>query len=208
MSQVDHSEVYSTEDLIRILAEERRACIKGQRLNLTASPTGFSPVLDQFLNLDGIQKFTAYNDFRATVHDYQRSHQVSGIVWQTITIRDRTLHCPKLHDQLIALPSDLEILQSAKLVTLAFWREVTEGMDLYLSMNGGKFHQLITQVDVDRIGQRTEWTSLSQHGNGPELEVILQLGWGKPEEATYRRGFPESGSEYVHAVYPGRQPIG
>lgn len=208
MSHVNNSEVYNTEDLIRILAEERRACIRGQRLSLTASPTGFSPVLDQFLNLDGIQKFTAYNDFRATVHDYQRSRQVSGIVWQAITIRDRTLRCPKVHDQLIALPSDLEILRSAKLPTLNFWREVTAGMNLFLSMNGGKFHQLITQVDVDRTIQRTEWTSLSQHGTGPELEVILQLGWGKPEEATYRRGFPESGSEYVHAVYPGRQPIG
>jgi hypothetical protein len=34
------------------------------------------------------------------------------------------------------------------------------------------------------------------------------LGWGKPEVARYRRGFPESGSEFVHAVYPGQQPLG
>jgi len=38
------------------------------------------------------------------------------------------------------------------------------------------------------------------------LEMLLQLGWGKLEEAAYRRGWPVSGSEYVHAVKPGKLP--
>lgn len=202
------SRIYNTEDLIRILANERKACMNGQRLNLAASPTGFSPVLDQFLATDGIQKFTAYNDFRATVHQYQRDHQVSGIVWQLLTVNGRSLRYPKVDDQLIALPEDLEILRSAKASILAFWFEVTAGMDLYLSMNGGKAHQRIETVDVDRILQRTEWTSLCKQGSADLLEIILQLGWGNPAEAIYRRGFPDSGSEYVHAVYPGHQPLG
>jgi hypothetical protein len=75
-------------------------------------------------------------------------------------------------------------------------------------MNGGKVHQSVERIDIDRILQRTEWASLTQQGKFEGLEIILQLGWGKPEEALYRRGFPESGSEYVHAVQPGRVPIG
>lgn len=44
--------------------------------------------------------------------------------------------------------------------------------------------------------------------NSSFLEMILQLGWGKPEEAYYKRGRPGSGSEYIHAVNPGNRPIG
>jgi hypothetical protein len=202
------SAVYSTEDLIKILAEERRACMNGQRLNLNASPSGFSPFIDQFLQTDGIQKFTAYNDFRAAVHQYQREHQVSGIIWQTLTLKGRTLCFPRVDDQLIGLPEDLITLRAAKDSILTFWSEVTRGMDLYLSLNGGKLHQPITVSDVDRMVQRSEWASLCQLGKDDSLELILQLGWGKPEQASYRQGWPDSGSEYVHAVIAGGYPIG
>jgi len=40
------------------------------------------------------------------------------------------------------------------------------------------------------------------------LELILQLGWGQPQEATYKRGRPLAGSEFIHAVNPGCYPIG
>ncbi len=198
---------YSTEDLIQILAQERQACMNGQRLTLAVSPSG-SPFLDKFLQTEGYQKFTAYSDFRASVHAYQREHNVSGIVWQTQTIHGRSLRFPKIHDQLIALPHDLEVLHAAKGQVYEFWLLVTPPMALYLSLNGGKDYQEIAQVHCDRIYQRSEWASLSQQGTGNRLELILQLGWGLPEEAAYRRGFPESGSEHIHAVYPGHRPIG
>jgi hypothetical protein len=202
------AKVYTTNELIQILAEERRACINGERLCLTASPTGFSPVLDRFLKTDGIQKFTAYNNFKATVHHYQRQYQVSGIVWQTLMIGGRSLHFPRVDDQLIALASDLDILRAAKETVLSFWQAVTEGMDLYLSMQGGKFHQPIAIADGLRMMQRAEWATIYTQGREPTLEIILQLGWGQPEAAAYRRGFPESGSESIHAVQPGYMPLG
>ncbi len=201
------SQVYSTAELLNILATERRACMNGQRLSLAASPTGFNPVLDQFLRTDGIQKFTAYNDFRATIHQYQRDHQVSGIVWHTVSHQGKTLHYPKVDEHLIALPSDLEMIRAAQGSVYRFWCEWTPGMDLFLSLTGGKVHQPIRCADVQRIAQRTEWMTLCTQGSGPSLELILQMGWGKPEESAYRRGFPDSGSEYVHAVQPGSQPI-
>lgn len=198
---------YSTDELIKILADERQACMNGQRLNLAVSLSG-SPFLDKFLRPEGFQKFAAYSDFRASVHAYQREHGVSGIVWQTQTVRDHQIRFPKVDDQLIALPEDLEILKNAKAQVYQFWQEVTHGMELYLSLNAGKIHQPIVPPHVDRIMQRSEWASLSHQGSRQNLEIILQLGWGQPEEAAYRRGFPESGSEYVHAVFPGNQPIG
>jgi hypothetical protein len=201
------TKIYSTEELINILATERRACINGHRLHLTATPCGINPLIDRFLKPDGIQKFTAYDNFRQTVHGYQREHQVSGIVWQCLRLRDKTLCFPKIDDQLISLNEDLLVLRAAKSAIVNFWRSATDDMDLYLSLHGGKRYQAVSGEDVERIIQRSEWVSLCHHGKAQNLEVILQLGWGRPEMATYRRGFPESGSEYVHAVYPGHYPL-
>ena len=200
------SEVYSTEELIKILADERRACMNGERLNLAASVSG-NPIIDQFLKPDGIQKFSAYRDFKASVHRYQQQHQISGIVWRQLTISGKSLHYPAVDEQLVALSSDLEILKNAKPLILGFWWQVTLGMDLYLSIKSGKDYRQIAPDDVEAIAYKTEWANLSQHGNSTFLEIILQLGWGKPEEASYKRGWPTSGSEFIHAVNPGKHPI-
>jgi hypothetical protein len=201
------SKVYTTEELIQILRSERQACLKGERLKLEVTVSG-NPLIDQFIKSDGLQKFTAYEDFKAAIHDYQKEYQVSGIVWRKVTIKSKTLRYPEVDTQLIALPYDLEILKNAKYSLLNFWAEVTDGMDLYLSFNNSKQYQNILSSDVERIAQRTEWASLCVFENSNFLEIILQLGWGKPEEASYKRGRPHSGSEYIHAVNPGNRPIG
>ncbi|WP_445633440.1 Restriction endonuclease domain-containing protein [Nostoc sp. DSM 114161] len=201
------SKVYTTQQLIQILADERQACLKGKRLKLEVKVSG-NPVIDQFIRTEGLQKFTAYQDFKAAIHDYQRENKVSGIIWREMTVKGKYLHYPEVDTELIALTSDLEILKAAKNSILEFWYEVTTGMDLYLSFNNSKQHQQITIPDVERIAQITEWASLWKWENSNFLEIILQLGWGKPEEAYYKRGRPRSGSEYIHAVNPGNRPIG
>ncbi len=201
------SKVYSTAELIQILAQERRACLQGRRFNLAATPHTGNPVVDHFLKPDAFQKFTAYQDFKAAVHRYQWEYLVSGIVWRQVTVDGKTICFPVVHEQLIALSSDLETLQAAKSSLLDFWNQVTVGMDLYLSVNNGRDYQSLASQEVDAITQRTEWANILKWEKSNFLEILLQLGWGKPEEAAYRRGWPASGSEYIHAVKPGKQPI-
>ncbi len=206
-SGVPMSKVYSTEELIEILAAEHHACLTGQRLNLAAKISG-NPLIDKFLKTDGVQRFTAYQDFKAVVHQYQREYGVSGIVWRQVTLKGNTLHYPQVYEQLIALPHDLEMLKAAKTQLLGFWDRVTVGMDLYLSVKNNKDYRRISPSEVNPIGQRTEWATLYNWEKSDFLEIILQLGWGQPEEAAYKRGWPRSGSEYIHAVNPGNRPIG
>jgi hypothetical protein len=197
---------YSTEELIEILAVERHACLAGRRLNLTTQASG-NPLIDKFLKTEGAQKFTAYQDFKAVVHRYQWEHQISGIVWRQVTVKGKHLCYPQVDEQLIALPNDLETLKAAKADLLAFWYEVTAGLDLYLSFNNGKDYWRVMSPDVEAIAHRTEWASLYKWEKSAFLEIVLQLGWGKPELAAYKRGWPVSGSEYIHAVNPGNRPI-
>ncbi|PSB03342.1 hypothetical protein [Merismopedia glauca] len=203
---------YTTEQLIQILAAERLACLKGKRLNLTVRPSG-NALVDKFIKPDAMQKFSAYQDFRAVVHQYQEENQVSGIVWQNFIYQGKNLFFPQVHEQLIALKKDLETIKAAKDSIFNFWQEITERMDLYLSINSGKnYHKLETEIvraialntiEIP-ISQKIEWANLSQSGS----EIILQLGWGQPERAAYKQGLPSSGSEYIHAVQPGSYPLG
>jgi hypothetical protein len=204
--------VYTTEELLKILENEKRACMRGDRLSLGTTRVGLlsgaSPFLDQFLECSGAQKFAAYEDFRQTIRDYQYRENISGLVWEEIQVRGRSFQFPRVHEQLASLDSDLQQLTDAKPMVLLFWEQVTIGMALFLGMQGGKTFEPITPMDLKRMSDRSEWVTLSSHGQSAQLEVILQLGWGKPEEACYRRGFPESGSEFIHAVFPGRIPLG
>ncbi len=186
------SKIYSTAELINILETERQACLHGRRLNLTEISFTGNPVIDRFLKSEGVQKFTAYQNFKAAVHEYQREHQVSGIVWREIAVKGYSLRYPAVDEELIALPVDLMTLKSAKISMLEFWRQVTVGMDLYLSVNTGKDFRQIEPVDVEAIAQRTEWVSLWKWEKLDFLEILLQLGWGKPEEAYYKRGWPRT----------------
>ncbi|MGB3532988.1 MAG: hypothetical protein WBA13_05670 [Microcoleaceae cyanobacterium] len=199
--------VYSTDELIQILNYERKACLQGKRLNLSATPSVGNPVVDCFLKPEGIQKFTAYQDFKTAVHQYQIQHQVSGIVWREMTVAQHSLQYPAVDDQLMALPQDMDLLKSAKAELLTFWLTVTAEMDLYLSFNAGKDHRPIEPEAVEAIAQRTEWTCIWKWEKANFREMLLQLGWGQPGEAAYRRGWPNSGSEYIHAVKPGQRPI-
>jgi hypothetical protein len=199
--------VYTTAELLTILAEERRACMEGRRLDLAARPSYTNPLLNRFIEPVGIQKFTAYEKFRATIHAYQHEHQVSGLVWQELHIGEDILQFPMLHEQLTSLQSDLRILRAAKPKIYEFWQRTTRGMNLFLSLQQGKVFTELDDGGPDRIAARSEWASIDCHGHQQNLEVILQLGWGNPESALYRRGFPESGCEFIHACYPGKQPI-
>ena len=197
---------YTTQELIQILANERQACLQGRRLNLAVKASG-NFVIDKYLKIEGLQKFTAYQDFKAAVHRYQRENNVSGIVWRQLTVKGKTLSYPEVDAQLIAVQSDIELLKNFKARIIAFWDEIAVGMDIYLSLNHGKDYRQIKPVDVDRIIYRAQWASLWKSENSNFLEIILQLGWGQPQEAAYRRGWPDSGSEYIHAVNPGNRPI-
>lgn len=199
--------VYTTEQLIKILADERHACLQGQRLKIAKKTSG-NPVIDKLIKGEGAQKFNAYQDFKAAVHAYQQEHRVSGIVWRQLTLKGKTLRYPEIDSQLIALPEDLETLRVFKRTVISFWQEVTANMDLFMSVRNGIEYRLVMPTDVDRINQRTEWASLCKWEKANFLEIVLQLGWGQPAEAAYRRGWPVSGSEYIHAVIPGNLPIG
>ena len=200
------AQIYTTQDLAQILAQEREACLRGDRLSLTASTTRFHPVVEPFVNAEGVQKFTAYCDFRDAVHEYQRKHQVSGLLWRKFTVKDVSLEYPEVDDHLVALPQDLEILAAHKTLVLKFWQQIAQGMETYCHQAKHIPHSPVSSPQIEIQSQRSEWAYLHKLEYPGALEITLQLGWGCPKEALYQKYWPLSGCCFIHAVEPGRVP--
>ncbi len=198
---------YDTQDLIEILENERQACLEGKRLYVNESASSGHPILDHFLKTEGLQKYNAFQGFKAAVHAYQQQEKVSGLIWQRVTVRGESLRYPVVHSQLMALPDDLKQLKDYVPPLLALWGRMTEGLDLYLAVDQGKDFVSVQEADVAAIVPRTHWAMLQAWEREDFFEILLQLGWGQPGEAAHWRAWPDSGSEYVHGVLPGRKPI-
>jgi hypothetical protein len=196
---------YGTQELIEILAAERQACLRGERLSLSAGSG--HPVIDVFLQTDGSQSYSAFQDFKSAVHRYQCQQGVSGLQWQTVTFRAESLTYPVIHPQLWAIGPDFNCLQGARDRVVSFWRYVTVGLVLYQSVCRGRDFLGVDGDAIEPIQSRSDWATLAIWQRKDFLEVVLQLGWGQPTEVADWRNGPDSGCEYIHAVRSGQRPV-
>ncbi len=196
---------YGTQDLIEILATERQACLRGERLSLSAGSG--HPVIDGFLQTDGSQSYSAFQDFKAAVHRYQCQRAVSGLQWQTVTFEGESLTYPVIHPQLWAIDRDFSCLRNARDRVVSFWYYATAGLVLYQSVSRGRDFLLVDGDAIEPIQARSDWATLAIWQREDFLEVVLQLGWGQPTEVADWRNAPDSGCDYIHAVRPGQRPV-
>lgn len=184
---------YTTQELIQILDRELRANWKGERVVLSSAERLNNPVVAKALDLQKISKVFAYQDFRQQIHLYQRQHCVSGIIWRTTTFDNKILRFPELHNQLVAVPGDKEILIAAKESVVAFWWEAVESMSFWLA---GDHHKKITSDYVLYLVRQAEWADL----DAARTELYLGLCWGNPQECQYRWAKPKSGCNRIIAA--------
>ncbi|GAB4529808.1 MAG: hypothetical protein Tsb0014_12000 [Pleurocapsa sp.] len=193
---------YTTEELIEILDRELQANWKGKRILLSSSERINDPVVAKALNMERVGKVFAYREFREQIHEYQQKNRVSGIIWRNCTFQDRTVRCPEIHNQLIPVPGDKEILIQAKASLLDFWQEVTEGMNFWLVNAPGRHkpncdrHEKITADYLHKLIQQTEWVEI----DAARTEVYLGLCWGDPQEYRYQWAKPKSGCDRIIAA--------
>jgi hypothetical protein len=197
--------LYTTQELAQILAQEREACLRGDRLNLTTPTPRVNPVVDTFVNVEGVQKFKAFCDFREAVHAYQRSHDVSGLLWRTFEVKSQSICFPEVDEHLIALPQDLEILATYKTAIFIYWQQAAQGMDLYRQQLKPIPAEPTTSIQAELDACQAQWAYLHKLEYAEALEITVQLGWGNPKEALYQKNWPESGCCFIHAVEPGQR---
>jgi hypothetical protein len=184
---------YSTQQLIQILEQEMRATLKGERVLLSPDERLDNPVIAKAMNLEKAEKVFVYQDFRQQIHQYQEQYRVSGLIWRVCTFQGRSLHYPELHNQLIAVAGDKEILMAAKPNVLNFWRENTQGMNFWLAQQR---HRKISPDSLEEFILEAEWAEI----DAARTEIYLGLCWGNPQESPYQWAKPASGCHRIIAA--------
>ncbi len=186
---------YTTDELIRFLELELRATWGGQRLIFNTSEKIDNPVVAKAIDLNKTSKVFVFRDFRKQIHQYQQDNNVSGIVWRSVSFQDQTIKFPEVHNQLIPIEGDKDILMEAKQSVIDFWQNVSAGMKYYLA---GDRNSPITETGVlEQLYREGEWAELDA---GKE-EVYLGLCWGNPREYIYQWAKPESGYHRIIASH-------
>lgn len=184
---------YTTEQLIEILEKELRANWQGERVLLSWQNRINDPVVSKALDPKKVSKVFAYRDFRSQIHEYQRENHISGIIWRVSSFKGKSLKFPELHNQLIAIPGDKQVLMAAKDAILDFWGQVTEGLNFWLAV---KERQLISDHFLKELTQQAEWAEI----NAARTEIYLGLCWGNPEKHHYEWARPDSGCNQIIAT--------
>ncbi|MBF2078866.1 MAG: hypothetical protein IGR76_10195 [Synechococcales cyanobacterium T60_A2020_003] len=177
---------YTTDELIHILDQELRAHWKGERVLLSSEDRLENSVIAKALGSEKLSKVFAYQDFRDQIHQYQLDHQVSGLIWKVRRFQTHSVRSPELHNQLIPIPSDKEVLVQAREDVLVFWRQATQGMTFWLA---GYDPQHITVAYVEELVRQTEWAEV----DAAQTEIYLSLCWGDPKTCHYQWAQPDSG---------------
>ncbi len=201
---------YTTEQLIQILDQELRANLKGERIVLSSAQRLNDPVVYMAMDLKKVSKVFAYQDFRRQIHAYQREHNVSGIVPNVCSFQGKSIRFPEIHNQLVPVVGDKEILIAAKESILNFWEEATEEMSYFIP-NNGKIYQKTTSdryIKVSRefvaeLLRETEWAEI----DAALTDVYLGLCWGDPQECQYQWAYPHSGCHRIIAATNEPSPI-
>lgn len=191
---------YTTKELIEILDCELKENWKGQRVVLSSKQRINDPVMAKALNMDRVSKVFAYRDFRSQIHQYQQQQRVSGIIWRTCTFNQKSITYPEIHNQLVPIDGDKEILVAARNQILDFWHRVTSEMKFWLvnyrSDRSGGRHQLISAHYLHKLIAQTEWAEI----DAARTEIYLGLCWGIPQEHQYQWAKPKSGCDRIIAT--------
>jgi hypothetical protein len=184
---------YTTQQLIDILEQELKATWKGERIVLSSAARLNNQVVAKALDMQKVSKVFAYQDFRRQIHEYQQKNHVSGIIWRVCRFHGKSVRFPELHNQLIAIPGDKEILISAKNSILSFWEENTENMNFWLSAH---HRRPISRQSLAELIQEAEWAEI----DAAQTELYLGLCWGHPQEYQYQWAKPDSGCHRIIAA--------
>jgi hypothetical protein len=184
--------IYTTKELITFLEYELQATWKGERVIFSASEKIDNPVISKAVDMDKVGKVFMYRDFRRQIHEYQKEHKVSGIIGRTVKFKDKILHFPELHNQLIEIEGDKDILLRAKESVLNFWRDVTKDLNYYSSGN----LDILAPESLEKLYKQSEWAEIDVGLN----EIYLGLCWGDVKEYIYQWAKPNSGCHRIIAA--------
>jgi len=194
--------IKSTEELAVFLWAECERSVKIQsECSPLKGPGPENPEWEKILDFNyenSLKALEGYWDIREQVHQYQMKYGVSGVIWKEWIYQGKTIRCPQLHDQMIAIPGDKEVLLVSSEAVFMWWTEVTQGLELWKSLNDGD--ELATLSELMEIKKRSEWIETYISTSFGQWEVYVLFHWGELEQSSEGVAFYALTSETETAV--------
>ena len=121
----------------------------------------------------------SYWQLREQIHTYQLEHQVSGLVCDEWTYQGKTIEAFSVHDQLIAIPGDKQVLIQQTPGLIKWWVEVTQGMNLWHQpTSDSKDDYCVNYEEIAPLAPLAQWATVSVC-DAMIFEINMWLCWGE-----------------------------
>lgn len=143
-------------------------------------------LMGAFLGVERMATLSYFHDFKEQIWNYQREHEVSGLLIEEIEVDGKSIRFPSQAYWLILLESDLDILKAAKERMVDFFADYVRNNLVYLSYEiynkeGGNWDMQTTLDFILHFAQDMDWALLSK-GSIFGDQVSLGLGYGSADE--------------------------
>lgn len=196
--------VYTTEDLVEILKNEHRACIKGERtfpMPDNAEEIAGQTKLGSILGAQRMYEVACYHDFRDQVQKYQLENNISGLEIEAYVIGNKLYRFPIPVDQLELTKDDYQVLKLAKDAIVEAFLGYCDDIT-YLSFShedkaGGQFDIETTSRYIRHFAELCDWAEIIKAG---DLEITINLGYGDYHASSFIASVSEA-AHYSDSVY-------
>ena len=165
--------VYTTEKLTEILVDEFERCSS----IISDKPQNQRTTFD--IEQDAIA-CKAYQEIMRQIWHYQLQHQISGLVWCEYEYVGYAVAFPKVHENLVALEGDIDVLRAYKQHVIQWWLNVVGGRRIWRDYSEGQ--RVLSDVrHVLRVAQHVDW-AIPVIEDFPVPRITVHLEWGVPED--------------------------
>ncbi len=128
----------------------------------------------------------------------QVMQQISGLFWMDIMFDGAFIRIPYIHEDLICLPTDMEILRAHKPKIFAWVRQFCPKFQIWMDDKSGNFREM-TIEELESLQEECDWLSVSSENDSIEtcLRLFLDLCWVTPGDEYKVNAFPEDGTALV-----------
>jgi hypothetical protein len=143
-----------------------------------------------FLGVEKLAQVSYYHQTRDQVWQYQRDHNISGLIIETLEFNGNTIRFPMLSDQLIATADDMDVMRASKARVVSFFADFCQNNPAFISHEiyskmGGQWPMETTLAFALEFAGDMEWAIIREISDWYGAGLRLELGYGDMRDAPY-----------------------
>ncbi|MBD2184949.1 hypothetical protein H6S82_01740 [Planktothrix sp. FACHB-1355] len=183
--------IKTTEELLALLESKLFSGIKDEITETEISYTAYKLAVNFYELVNAIwegehtNQTISYEELKGIVWEYQRQHQISGVIIETVHLGNKTYRFPVALKELLVLESDLDILKAAVPRVIEAFTEYANSRPIYLCYTAydkwdAEHHIQTTLEYIKHEATYADWAEITVDD---DTNVSLSLGWGNPNSS-------------------------